>query len=198
MSEQSYLHKVRMGLTGPDACLPVCYPTAFDRLGKHEIKTETYMAYIGACTVDESSTSKRNKNRVMAVAMNMIAVDVGLDSWKDLGFANESRESSFCRMLRHMVKKGFGVVLDMDATEEDDLEQTAVYSPDGEPHGIGLIPLNERGDMFHLTSSWLPKHMQGPQTSEDVFDHLVHQKCSSWQGFPFHDSNVTYFPLNAL
>lgn len=153
------------------------------------------MAYIGACAVDESSTTKRNKNVVMSAAMSMIATDIGLDTWKDLGFANESHERSFCRMLRHMVNKGYGVILDIDATEEHELEQSAVYNPDSEPHGIGLIPLNTRGDFFTLTSSWLPRHMQGPQASEDVFGHLVHQKCRSWQAFPFHDANVTYFPL---
>lgn len=195
MSEVSYQAKVRMGLTGPDACLPVCYPTAFDRISGLDIRTETYIAYIGACAVEESCASKRNKNRVMSVALNMIATDMGLDSWRDLGFANESRVGSFCRMLRHMVKRGCGVVLDMDATEEHDLDYTAIYKPQNDPHGIGLIALNDAGDMFNLTSSWLPMHMQGPHTPEDIFDYLIHQSCNSWQRFPFHDANVTYFPL---
>ncbi|NBU33615.1 hypothetical protein EB118_06210 [bacterium] len=197
MSEQSYQDKVRKGLTGPDAPLPVCYPTAFDRLSTNEVSTESYLAYVGFCAIDESAhLTKHRKNSLMTVAMNMIATDIGLDSWRDLGFANESSEKSFCKLLRHMVKNGYGVILDIDATEEHDLEQNIIYSPDSEPHGVGLVPLNQHGDLFTLTSSWLPKHMQGPQTPEDVFDHLVHQSCPSWNAFPFHDANVTYFPLN--
>lgn len=197
MSEKSYQDKVRKGLTGPGVPLPVCYPTAFDRLSPKEVSTESYIAYVGFCAIDESAhLTKHRKNSLMTVAMTMIAKDIGLDSWRDLGFANESREKSFCKLLRHMVKNGYGVILDIDATEEHELEHTAVYCPDKEPHGVGLVPLNKQGDLFTLTSSWLPEHMQGPQTSEDVFDYLVHQSCPSWNVFPFHDANITYFPLS--
>jgi hypothetical protein len=197
MSEHSYLKKVQMGLTGPEACLPVCYPTAFDRLSEYEVKTQTYMAYMGAVAIDETTILKSKKNSLMTVAMDMIAVDVGLDSWRDLGFDNITNRRSFAKMLRHMVKQGYGVILDVDTATEADLaamDQTKVYKPEDDPHAVGLISLDDQGEVFRLKSSWLPKHMKGPQTAHNIYEQLVHQTCPSWNVFPFHDANVTFFP----
>jgi hypothetical protein len=198
MSYSGYEEKVELGLTGPNAELPVCFPTALELLATHHtLKIATYLAYIGYCIADETIV-KHKRNELATVAMSMMAQDVGLDSWKDIGFEKVSTERELTLLVRSLFKAGCAVIVDVDAQHtlpnENDEEIVVAYPQDAEPHAAGLVPISISEESFTVVSSWVPRTLEGVLTPEDLFGEMMHH-ADEPSRHRFNDANVSFFPI---
>jgi len=160
-------------------------------------KIATYLAYIGYCIAD-GNILKHKRNELATVAMSMMAQDVGLDSWKDIGFENVRTERELTLLIRSLFKAGCAVIVDVDAPFDHTIgspnDEIVRYSQDAEPHAAGLVPVSVSDESFTIASSWVPKTLTGVLTPEDLFGEIIHHTDVP-TAHKFNDANVSFFPI---
>ena len=185
MSYRSYRRNAALGVTGPytNTCLPASLEILSD---EGSLAPSTYRMYEGYFREysrrELGGQQKRICNPIMREMYNSILWDLEGLQCSNLEFRRAHTLKQFIRYVFQLLDQDCRVALDLDTDH------------DGSYHSVSLLPLEEGIDRFRLASTWIQRHLSGPQTLVDIFEIVAQDPEPPRVRYPFNDANITALP----
>lgn len=159
MSLPSYNRNLECGATGPGT--PTCWSGCLEQMfPRGELYPEHHNVY-GEFVIEYNDLSCIERfiaNPRFGEVFNHVVGKLCRKTWEDCEFKKPMSASALGRYLNQYVYDGYKVVLELDVEDES--------------HAVGVKPTGYYSE-FKLTSTWLPKELEGIVTPTQLFKHLI-------------------------